>query len=131
MPSNAYERLGLQARGPLADVVLGDRGGTTCAPEFLAVVKNAFEAQGLRVAVNDPYEGLELVRIAGHPALHRHSLQVEINRALYMDEASRARGAGFGVLKAAIDKVVARVADFVVFETAASRNRQRGLQAAP
>jgi len=134
MPSNAYERLGLVSRGPLADVVLGDRGGTTCAPEFLAAVKAGFEAEGLRVTVNDPYEGAALVRLAGNPAAGRHSLQVEINRALYMDEATRERSAGFGLLKAAIDRVVVRVADFVAQEAqdpTALRNSPRAAPTTP
>lgn len=112
MPSNAYERLGLAGK-PLADIVLGDRGGTTCAPGFLAVVGDAFRAEGLSVAVNDPYEGLELIRLSGEPARNRHSLQVEINRALYMDEATREPSAGFAGLRAAINGVVRKVAAYV------------------
>jgi N-formylglutamate deformylase len=134
MPSNAYERLGLGSRGPLADVVLGDRGGTTCAPQFLAAVKEGFEAEGLRVTVNDPYEGAALVRLAGNPVAQRHSLQVEINRALYMDEATRERSGGFGALKAAIDRVVARVAGFVAQEAQglrALRNSARDTSTTP
>jgi N-formylglutamate deformylase len=112
MPSNAYERLGLAGK-PLADVVLGDRGGVTCSPDFLAVVGDAFRAEGLSVSVNDPYEGLELIRMSGEPARHRHSLQIEINRALYMDEATREPSSGFAPLKAAIDAVVKKVAGCV------------------
>jgi N-formylglutamate deformylase len=109
MPSNVYERLGLPAR-PAADIVLGDRRGTTCEPAFTHYVREAFEAEGLSVAINDPYEGAELVRVHGEPARGRHSLQIEINRGVYMDEATREPNAGFGPLKAAIDKVLAKVA---------------------
>jgi N-formylglutamate deformylase len=63
--------------------------------------------------VNDPYEGLELIRMSGEPARHRHSLQIEINRALYMDEATREPSSGFAPLKAAIDAVVKKVAGCV------------------
>lgn len=113
MPSNAYERLNLPVQRPLADVVLGDRHGTTCAGEFLQLVKTAFEAAGLSVAVNDPYEGLELVRLSGEPRRRRHSLQIEINRALYMDEATREPSAGFEPLKSCIGAVLAQVAAHV------------------
>jgi N-formylglutamate deformylase len=112
MPSNVYERLGLPAR-PAADIVLGDRRGTTCEPAFTHCVREAFEAEGLSVAINDPYEGAELVRVHGEPARGRHSLQIEINRGVYMDEATREPNAGFGPLKAAIDKVLAKVARYV------------------
>jgi N-formylglutamate deformylase len=112
MPSNVYERLGLPAR-KAADIVLGDRNGTSCGPEFLALVRAAFEVQGLVVAVNDPYEGAELVRVHGEPARRRHSLQIEINRALYMNEATRERSNGFEPLRRAIDEVLLRVAVYV------------------
>jgi N-formylglutamate deformylase len=113
MPSNAYERLGLPAHRSLADIVLGDRHGSTCSPGWLALLKDAFEAQGLSVAVNDPYEGAELVRVHGDPARHRYSLQVEINRRLYMDEATREPNAGFAPLQAAITQVTRMAAAYV------------------
>lgn len=109
MPSNAYERLKLPTHRPLADVVLGDRHGTTCSAEFLQQVKSAFESAGLSVAVNDPYEGLELVRMSGQPQRGRHSLQIEINRALYMDEATREPSSGFAPLRSCIEEVVKTV----------------------
>jgi N-formylglutamate deformylase len=118
MPSNVYERLGLPAR-PAADVVLGDRHGSTCEAAFTRCVRQAFEAQGLSVALNDPYEGAELVRVHGDPARQRHSLQIEINRALYMDEATRERSRGFAPLQGAIAAVIERVAAFVAARAAA------------
>jgi N-formylglutamate deformylase len=106
MPSNAYERLGRVAPHPLADVVLGDLHGRSCAAGFTTTVRDLFEDQGLRVAVNDPYAGQELVRRMGAPAQRRHSLQVELNRALYMDEATREPNAGFAALQAALGRVL-------------------------
>ncbi|MES2938233.1 MAG: N-formylglutamate amidohydrolase [Pseudomonadota bacterium] len=113
MPGNVYQRLGLPASRPVPDVVLGDRHGSTCDPGFLALVKHAFEARGLRVAVNDPYAGLELIRLSGEPARGRHSLQIEINRALYMDEATREPNAGFAALRESIGRVTDAVAAYV------------------
>ena len=112
MPSNVYERLGLPAR-PAADIVLGDRRGTTCDASFTQLVRQAFETEGLSVAINDPYEGAELVRVHGEPAQGRHSLQIEINRGVYMNEATREPNDGFGALKRAIDSVLAKVAGYV------------------
>lgn len=108
MPSNAYERLGLAAK-PLADVVLGDLDGRTCSPEFLAVVTEAFKSRGYSVSLNDPYKGQHLIRSAGRPAEKRHSLQIEFNRALYMDEDTREPRGGFDGLKADVDAVLGDV----------------------
>lgn len=80
---------------PRADFVLGDRDGTTCAPQFTQTVRDFIAARGYGVAINDPYKGVELVRANGDPAAGRHSLQVEVNRHLYMDEATCVRNAGF------------------------------------
>ncbi|MEO8154560.1 MAG: N-formylglutamate amidohydrolase [Rhizobacter sp.] len=112
MPSNAYERLGRPAK-PLADVVLGDLDGSSCAPELLDVVRQAFRARGHSVSVNDPYKGQDLIRQSGQPTSNRHSLQIELNRALYMDEVTREPNANFPALKTAIDLVLCDVASFV------------------
>ena len=130
MPSNAYERLGLPAK-PLADVVLGNRHGTTCDAGFTDLVADAFKARGYSVAVNDPYEGVELVRLAGHPARHRHSLQIELNRALYMDEGTRERLPRFDALQADIDCVLAAVRQYVEARAAALPAGHESLTSAP
>jgi N-formylglutamate deformylase len=72
-----------------ADFVLGDRDGTTCAPEFTALVAQALRDMGYDVRLNDPYKGVELVRAFSDPQGGRHSLQIEVNRRLYMDERTR------------------------------------------
>ncbi|WP_395702303.1 N-formylglutamate amidohydrolase [Aquabacterium sp.] len=113
MPANAYERLGLKDRGPLADFVLGDLHGRTCAPAFVDAVRGAMQARGYRVAVNDPYAGQELVRLHGQPAQGRHSLQIEVNRALYMHEPSREPNANFERLQADIGGILAEVVDWI------------------
>ena len=51
-----------------ADFVLGDRDGTTCAPEFTALVAATLRGIGYTVAINDPYKGVEIVRRHGRPA---------------------------------------------------------------
>ena len=68
---------------------------------------------GYEIAINDPYKGVELVRKHGRPAERRHSLQIEINRRLYMDEVSLARTAGFGALQADLMRLIAALADYV------------------
>jgi N-formylglutamate amidohydrolase len=96
-----------------ADFVLGDRDGSTCAAEFTAVVADALRAMGYDVAVNDPYKGVELVRLHGRPGENRHSLQIEINRRLYMDEMTLEPHEGFAGLRANLDRLLGVVRAFV------------------
>ncbi len=69
-----------------ADFVVGDRDGATADPLLTQRLAQFLRDRGYDVAVNFPYKGVELVRRYGDPARHRHSLQLEINRKLYMDE---------------------------------------------
>jgi N-formylglutamate deformylase len=73
-----------------ADFVIGDRDGSTADPALSHKLCEHLRALGYRVDYNHPYKGVELVRRHGHPAAHRHSIQVEVNRRLYMDEATLA-----------------------------------------
>jgi N-formylglutamate deformylase len=82
-----------------ADFVLGDRDGTSCDPAFTEFVRAALSGMGYRVKVNDPYKGVELVRAYSDPKAGRHSLQIEINKGLYMDEATLQKTAGFAPLQ--------------------------------
>jgi N-formylglutamate deformylase len=74
-----------------ADFVIGDRDGTTADPALSALVCEHLRERGYSVEYNHPYKGVELVRRYGRPAEQRHSIQVEINRKLYMDEATLAQ----------------------------------------
>jgi N-formylglutamate deformylase len=82
-----------------ADFVLGDRDGTTCEPRFTELVRSTLAGLGYDVKVNDPYKGVELVRAYSDPKRGRHSLQIEINKRLYMDESSLRKTAGFAQLQ--------------------------------
>lgn len=73
-----------------ADFVIGDRDGSTADPALSQKICAHLRALGYSVDYNHPYKGVELVRRNGNPAGHRHSIQVEINRKLYMDEATLA-----------------------------------------
>ena len=97
-----------------ADFVLGDRDGSTCAPEFTAFVAKTLTGLGYSVAVNDPYKGVELVRMHGRPSERRHSMQVEINRRLYMDEATLARHSGFASLQSNLAHLLEALREFVI-----------------
>jgi N-formylglutamate amidohydrolase len=108
MPSSTAPRT-LSHAWDRADFVLGDRDGTTCDPGFRTMVQTTLERLGYDVRVNDPYKGVELVRRFGAPQRGRHSLQIEINRRLYMNEDTLERNQGFGRLKQNIDVLVASI----------------------
>jgi N-formylglutamate deformylase len=74
-----------------ADFVVGDRDGSTASPALSALVCEHLRGCGYSVEHNHPYKGVELVRRYSNPAEHRHSIQLEINRKLYMDEKSLAQ----------------------------------------
>jgi N-formylglutamate deformylase len=99
MPAAGVPQLPRARDSRRVDFVLGDRDGTTCAPEFTELVAKTLRAFGYHVRFNDPYKGVELVRAYSDPARGRHSLQVEINRALYMNEFSLERAEGFAGLQ--------------------------------
>jgi N-formylglutamate deformylase len=69
---------------------------------------------GYAVAINDPYKGVELVRKHGRPDERRHSLQIEANRRLYMDEATLEKNAGFAVLEANLTQLAASLRGYVL-----------------
>jgi N-formylglutamate amidohydrolase len=74
---------------------------------------------GYDVRVNDPYKGVELVRAYSNPAEGRMSLQLEINKRLYMDEATRTRNANFATLQRQLLELVDAVLDYTKTAVAA------------
>jgi N-formylglutamate deformylase len=92
-----------------ADFVIGDRDGTTASPALSRFVCDVLRGFGYDVAYNHPYKGVELVRRYGEPGADRHSIQVEINRKLYMDEATLATHEGFAALRAHLRQLVERL----------------------
>lgn len=92
------------------DFVLGDLDGTSCAAEFTDFVADALRGLGYSVAVNDPYAGAYIVRRHGRPREGRHSLQVEINRGLYMDAESLDPTGGLEELRKSLARFAAELA---------------------
>ncbi len=113
MPNNAYERLKIVSPHPLADFVLGDRDGTTCEPGIVDLVERELRAMGYTVARNDPYKGVQLIAQIGRPAERRNSLQIEIRRPLYMDEATKAPNEGFATLQGNLARLCERIAAYI------------------
>ena len=93
-----------------ADIVLGDRFGVTCAAEVMDQAEVALVALGFRVARNEPYAGAHTTSHYGRPAESVHALQIEINRALYMEEAQFARSDGHAALRERLGQFVGAMA---------------------
>jgi len=96
------------------DFVLGDRNGTSCSPDFTHFVRDELQSMGYTVTVNDPYKGVELVQRYADPKQGRHSLQIEISRALYMDEESIRKTGRFDSLKTGIERLILKICDYAV-----------------
>jgi N-formylglutamate amidohydrolase len=77
------------------DVVIGDRYGTSCAPLLADTVEETMRGLGYSVGRNKPYAGGFITEHYGNPASGLHTVQLELNRAIYMDERRRERGPRF------------------------------------
>jgi N-formylglutamate deformylase len=93
------------------DFVVGDRDGTTASSALSQRICTILRGMGYDVAYNHPYKGVELVRRYGDPRRHRHSIQLELNRKLYMDEDTLQPHAGFEALRANLRELVQSLRD--------------------
>jgi N-formylglutamate deformylase len=70
-------------------IVVSDRDGVSCEASFKDLVIKAYESVGFQVAYNWPYKGGRITETYGKPDFGQHTLQVEMNRSLYMDEITK------------------------------------------
>ena len=96
-----------------ADFILGNRDGTTCSAAFMATMEEFLKSRGYSVDINWPMKGMELVRRYGDPKNNRHSLQIELNRKLYMDEAAIEKNETYSEIATLLADMNAEMADFV------------------
>jgi N-formylglutamate amidohydrolase len=94
---------------PRADVVLGDRYGASCAPHLTDAVEAILRELGYVVARNRPYAGGYITEHYGSPLSGLHALQIEVNRALYMDEGAYTKLPDFTRVAADLGAVVRTV----------------------
>jgi N-formylglutamate amidohydrolase len=106
MPSIAGNR----DERPRADVVIGDRYGTSCVAVVADTVETALQNAGYSVSRNKPYAGGFITEHYGNPPAGLHAIQLEINRALYMDERKFEPIASFGRLAAELETLADRLA---------------------
>lgn len=102
-----------------ADFILGDGFGTTCDDAVTAAVEDTLARQGGAVVRNEPFSGGYTTRHYGRPAEGVHALQIEINRALYMDERTITRLPAFPELARRMAGVVAVLAEIGRLDLAA------------
>ena len=101
MPSNG-------ARG--ADIVLGDKHGTSCASALTDLVEAMFRDQGFKCVRNIPYAGGYSTEQYGRPLLKRHAIQIEVNRGLYLNETRVTRSGTFDSVQNRISRVIEALA---------------------
>jgi N-formylglutamate amidohydrolase len=109
MPHEAIDSMS-HPKGFRPDVVLGDRFGASARDDVMDRVEQAFAAAGLRVIRNAPFAGAYTAQHYGRPSRRQHVVQVEIDRALYMDERTIRPHGGFDAFRALLDGVVAEIA---------------------
>lgn len=109
MPHEALANVGVPGASR-PDVVLGDRFGAAAASSIVEQVEAAFASAGFKVARNMPFAGAYICQQYGRPSRRHHAVQVEIDRALYMDEKTIKPNANFKAFKAALDGVIAELA---------------------
>ncbi|HUE64694.1 MAG TPA: N-formylglutamate amidohydrolase [Rhizomicrobium sp.] len=81
------------------DIVLGDRYGASAAPALTARAEAAFSREGFSVTRNTPYAGGHSTALHGKVASGSHALQIEVNRALYLDEDRIIKKMGFELVR--------------------------------
>jgi N-formylglutamate deformylase len=95
---------------PRADIVLGDRYGTSCVPIVSEVIEETLRGYGYQVSRNKPYAGGFITEHYGNPAVGLHAIQLEINRALYMDERHYQPIASFRRVASNLEELADRIA---------------------
>ena len=110
MPHEAIDSIaGPGVRRP--DIVVGDRFGAAADSEVVDRIEAAFEGAGLRVLRNAPFAGAYIAQTYGRPARGQHAVQIEVDRALYMNESEIRPNGNFLGFRRLLDGVLAEIAE--------------------
>ncbi len=101
---------------PRADIVIGDRYGTSCVPIVAETVEQTLRALGYSVSRNKPYAGGFITEHYGNPVAGAHAIQVELNRALYMDERRYDRSENFATVAQDLETLAEEIAQIPLEE---------------
>ena len=99
-----------QAPGGRPHFVLGDRFGASCDAKLTRFIRDVLQGAGYDVQVNRPYAGGFITEYYGNPARGVQSLQLEVNRGLYLDETTLKPAKGYEKLKSDLSRIFARLA---------------------
>ncbi len=110
MPHEAIEGA-VSGRQKRPDVVIGDRFGAAAAPEVVDRIEQAFANAGLAVARNTPFAGAYTAQHYGRPSRRQHAIQVELDRALYMDETTITPNENFHAFRRLVMGVASEIVD--------------------
>lgn len=89
-----------------ADIVVSDQHGASCETRWMELVRRCYEEQGFHVAYNWPYVGGGVTKRYGRPSEGTHTVQVELNRKLYMDEATKKKSPDFASTRERLHKAI-------------------------
>lgn len=110
MPREALDTVS-RTRSRRPDIVIGDRFGVSADSDIVERIEAAFAAAGFETARNAPFAGAYIAQTYGRPSRGHHAIQIEIDRSLYMDEATLTRSPQFGTVTARLEQVIRDIAD--------------------
>lgn len=92
------------------EIVLGDRFGAAASSEIVDRIESAFTSAGLKVVRNAPFAGAYVTQAYGRPSRRQHAVQVEIDRAIYMDERRIEPNKNYTNFQAILRQVISEIA---------------------
>lgn len=93
------------------EIILGDRFGKSCAPSIIEQVQDVFTDAGFRVGRNSPYAGAYVAYKFGRPSANQHLIQIEIDRALYLNERTFRPNENFAEFRRTIASIIERLVE--------------------
>ena len=110
MPHEAVDAIS-PPRGMRPEVILGDRFGASAENEIVERIETVFLESGLRVTRNAPFAGAYIAQHYGRPSRGQHAVQIEIDRALYMNEMHVRPNGNFRSFRSLMNRIVGQIAE--------------------
>ncbi|MEM6619809.1 MAG: N-formylglutamate amidohydrolase [Pseudomonadota bacterium] len=95
--------------GKMPEIVLGDRFGSSCRSDYITAVEGFFREEGFRTARNTPFAGAHITQSYGRPSSGQHTIQIEIDRSLYLNEKTVTKREGFDRVRRRLGRVVGKI----------------------